>query len=129
MINNIINNIINAASKSNFTSIRKIGQTLNLNQQMRVNKDAVIRANRPGTSIDRMQDILREMKSLLNGGYYGNKEYLFSRLEYLINCAAMQQFTPTQKRKTVRVTVAARRKKLPKRNKKGQFASTKRRRK
>jgi hypothetical protein len=96
---------------------------------MRVNKDVVIRANRPGTSIDRMQDILREMKALINGGYYGNKEYLFSRLDYLINCAAMQQFNTTPKRKNVRITVAARRRKLPKRNKKGQFASTKRRRK
>jgi len=39
------------------------------------------------TDKSKMHDILIEMKLLLNGRYAGNKEYLFERMDYLIDCA------------------------------------------
>jgi len=84
---NIIDSIIDYTLRSKFNTLNKIGNTLYVNRQMIINRENFIAGNLSCGTNDEMQNILMEMKLLLAGRYAGNKEYLFERMNYLIECA------------------------------------------
>ena len=89
MTTNMINTFINILIKDSNSTLKRIGTSLHIYRQMKNDKDAFLTApfNNTSNSINRMQDILLEMRHHLNGGYGGNKEYLFGRMNYLIDLA------------------------------------------
>jgi hypothetical protein len=89
MTTNPFDTIINNLKKSTNVTLNKIGTSLYVNQQMYRDKDAFLAAkfNSNNRSANRMQDILQEMYTLINGGYGGHKEYLFGRMNYLLDLA------------------------------------------
>lgn len=96
---NIIDSIINYTLCSKYNTLNKIGNTLYINRQMSINREKFITEKVNGGT---MRNILMEMKLLLNGRYAGNKEYLFERMDYLINCAIERQ---PKNKKNIRLTV------------------------
>jgi len=82
---NIIDSIIDYTLRSKYCALNKLGNRLYVNRQMSVNREEFVIEGY--TSASKMQGILMEMKLLLNGRYAGNKEYLFERMNHLIDCA------------------------------------------
>ena len=81
---NVIDAIINYTLRSKYNSLNKIGNTLYVNRRMISDRENFITEGFTATS--KMQDVLMEMKLLMSGRYAGNKEYLFGRMGYLIDC-------------------------------------------
>ena len=101
---NIIDSIIDYTLRSNSTMLNKIGNTLYVNRQMSTNREDFITEGITGASA--LRDILMEMKLLLNGRYAGNKDYLFERMDYLINCTLQSQIkTNSRTAKSKKLTV------------------------
>lgn len=99
---NIIDSIIDYTLRSNSTTLNRIGNTLYVNRQMATNREDFVTEGVTGDSA--MKNILMEMKLLLNGRYAGNKDYLFERMDYLINCAIQHQ-SRAQVPKKLKLTV------------------------
>jgi hypothetical protein len=105
---NVIDSIIDYTLRSKFNTMNKFGNMLYINRQMAFNREKFITEKLSCGSNDKMQNILMEMKLLLAGRYAGNKDYLFERMNYLIECAfkcqnSKQKTTPklTVNKKTV----------------------------
>jgi len=100
---NIIDSIIDYTLRSNSTTLNRIGNTLYVNRQMATNRENFITEGITKNSA--LRDIAMEMKLLLNGRYAGNKDYLFERMDYLIDCTIQSQNKPlklTVNKKTVK---------------------------
>jgi len=127
MITNIINTAINKLINSNNPMLNRIGLTLHINREMQTNRKNLISAPFDYGFSDQMNNILVEMNHIMDGGYYGNKDYLFERMKYLINQGFMHKMSALN---THTISVNNRPlKQLRPRNKKGQFISTHRRKK
>jgi len=100
---NIIDSIIDYTLRADSTMLNKVGNMLYVNRQMAINKESFI--VKGVTKNSAMRDILMEMKLLLNGRYAGNKDYLFDRMEYLIDCAFQSQTTTKLSIKKSKLTV------------------------
>jgi len=106
---NIIDSIIDYTLRSNSITLNKIGNTLYVNRQMATNRENFVTESI--TSDSAMKNILMEMKLLLNGRYAGNKDYLFERMDYLINSAIENQ-SKNQKTVKPKPTFAVNKKKV-----------------
>jgi len=84
---NMIDALIDYSLRSKYNLLNKLGNTLYVNRQMIINRENFITGNLSCGTNNEMQNILMEMKLLLAGRYAGNKEYLFERMNYLIECA------------------------------------------
>jgi hypothetical protein len=124
---NIIDSIIDYTLRSDSTTLNKLGNSLYVNRQMSLNREKFITKGIVSGSTNKMQDLLMEMKLLLNGRYAGNKDYLFERMHYLIDCSLKLQSKSkfTVNKKTVK---NLKKTKMQKRCKKsGRFIAAKKR--
>jgi len=127
MIKNIITSIVNRLSNSENAALNRLGQMININYEMSTNREKFIAASYDYGSSNKMNNILIEMKYLIDGGYYGNKDYLFSRMNFLIlegfnlQCSSGKPTISVNNISLEKLNERSR--KLPARNKKGQFVS------
>ena len=103
MTTNLIDKLINNLKKSENKIFSRVGTSLYVNRQMHKDKDAflVAKFSPSSQSANRMQEILLEMRTLINGGYGGHKEYLFGRMNYLLDLASVNCRNQQIKRTTV----------------------------
>jgi hypothetical protein len=121
MIANIITTVINKLINSNYEVLNRLGLTMYINYEMLTNRKRLVSAPFDYGFSDQMNNILVEMNHIMDGGYYGNKDYLFERMKYLINQGLMLKVTSLTSH-----TISVNNKPLEQirpRNKKGQFAS------
>ena len=114
--------IINYLLKSNNAALYRFGNTLNIRNKMIVSRDSLITESFENGSKNNNINIYREIHNMIKGKYAGNKEYLFKRISYLAD-QGIRHNTVSDQKITVERVVA---KKLPKRNKKGQFIAARR---
>jgi hypothetical protein len=121
MIANIINTVINKLINSNYEVLNRLGLTMHINYEMLTNGKRLISAPFDYGFSDQMNNILVEMSHIMNGGYCGNKDYLFERMKYLINQGLMHKVSALTSH-----TISVNNKPLEQirpRNRKGQFTS------
>jgi len=94
-----------------------------------MSREALITESYDNGSKDEINNLLMEMLHLINNGYYGNKEYLFERMDYLITQGLKHQASKmiSSGLKVNNMSFEALQKKaLPKRDKYGRFVASRR---
>jgi hypothetical protein len=119
MINNLLDRLVTFALNSDNKTLNKIGNKIYVAYHMEYNPQKLI-TEKYDHGFDNMSNILKEMQYLIRGKYAGNRNYLFARMEFLIDqgfrsCVKTNYIkVKNRKRSSVKLT-----KRL--RNTKGQF--------
>ena len=84
MTNNLLNRLVTFALNSDNKTLNKIGNKIFVAYHMEYNPQKLI-TEKYDHGFDNMSNILKEMQYLIRGKYAGNKNYLFARMEFLID--------------------------------------------
>ena len=84
MTNNLLNRLVTFALNSNNKTLNKIGNKIFVAYHMEYNPQKLI-TEKYDHGFDNMSNILKEMQYLIRDKYAGNKNYLFARMEFLID--------------------------------------------
>ena len=84
MTNNLLNRLVTFALNSDNKTLNKIGNKIFVAYHMEHNPQKLITEGYDH-GFDNMSNILKEMQYLIRGKYAGNKNYLFARMEFLID--------------------------------------------
>jgi predicted aspartyl protease len=84
MTNNLLNRLVTFALNSDNKTLNKIGNKIFVAYHMEYNPRKLI-TEKYDHGFDDMSNILKEMQYLIRGKYAGNRNYLFARMEFLID--------------------------------------------
>ena len=84
MTNNLLNRLVTFALNSNNKTLNRIGSKIFVAYHMEYNPQKLI-TEKCDHGFDNMSNILKEMQYLIRDKYAGNKNYLFARMEFLID--------------------------------------------